>query len=93
MTWYNGGLMPPDPEELGDEKLSTGGGILYVGKKGKLLHDGRDAAPAARLEAQLLRRAEREAAARAARGSRDELDQRDQGQGPALVRLRVPAPT
>ena len=40
MTWYDGGLMPPDPEELGDEKLSTGGGILYVGKKGKLLHDG-----------------------------------------------------
>jgi predicted dehydrogenase len=39
MTWYDGGLMPPDPEELGGEKLSTGGGILYVGKKGKLLHD------------------------------------------------------
>jgi predicted dehydrogenase len=39
MTWYDGGLMPPDPEELGDEKLNTGGGILYIGKKGKLLHD------------------------------------------------------
>src|SRR4029453_4361560 len=40
MTWYDAGLMPPDPEELGDEKLSPGGGILYVGRKGKLLHDG-----------------------------------------------------
>ncbi len=39
LMWYDGGLMPPDPEELGGEKLSTGGGILYVGKKGKLLHD------------------------------------------------------
>ncbi len=40
MTWYDGGLMPPDPEELGDQKLNPGGGILYVGKKGKLLQDG-----------------------------------------------------
>jgi len=45
MHWYDGGLMPSDPEELGGAKLSTGGGILYVGKKGKLLHDG----PAPRL--------------------------------------------
>ena len=48
MTWYDGGLMPPDPEELGDEKLNTGGGILYVGKKGKLLQDGHAAAAARR---------------------------------------------
>jgi predicted dehydrogenase len=40
LTWYDGGLMPPDPEELGEEKLNPGGGILYVGKKGKLLQDG-----------------------------------------------------
>jgi predicted dehydrogenase len=39
LMWYDGGLMPPDPEELGPEKLNTGGGILYIGKKGKLLHD------------------------------------------------------
>jgi predicted dehydrogenase len=39
MTWYDGGLMPPDPEELGDEKLNTGGGILWIGSKGKLLFD------------------------------------------------------
>ena len=87
MTWYDGGLMPPEPEELGDEKLSPGGGILYIGRKGKMLHDGPHAAPAARREAQLVRRAEGEAAPRAAPGARDELDQRDQGQGPALVRF------
>ena len=40
MRWYDGGLMPTDPEELEGEKLSPGGGILYVGRKGKLLHDG-----------------------------------------------------
>ena len=40
LTWYDGGLMPPDPEELGEDKLNPGGGILYVGRKGKLLHDG-----------------------------------------------------
>jgi predicted dehydrogenase len=39
MTWYDGGLMPPDPEELGGEKLNTGGGILWIGSKGKLLFD------------------------------------------------------
>jgi predicted dehydrogenase len=39
LTWYDGGLMPPDPEELAGETLNTGGGILYIGKKGKLLHD------------------------------------------------------
>ena len=40
MTWYDGGLMPGDPSELGpNETLSPGGGILYVGKKGKLLQD------------------------------------------------------
>jgi hypothetical protein len=31
--------MPPDPPELEDGKLDPGGGILFVGKKGKLLHD------------------------------------------------------
>jgi hypothetical protein len=40
MTWYDGGLMPPDPPELEGGKLNAGGGILYVGKKGKLLQDG-----------------------------------------------------
>jgi predicted dehydrogenase len=40
LTWYDGGLMPPDPEELQGGKLNPGGGILYIGKKGKLLQDG-----------------------------------------------------
>jgi predicted dehydrogenase len=40
MMWYDGGLMPPDPPELEGGQLNAGGGILYVGKKGKLLQDG-----------------------------------------------------
>jgi hypothetical protein len=32
--------MPPDPPELEGGALNAGGGTLYVGKKGKLLHDG-----------------------------------------------------
>jgi predicted dehydrogenase len=39
LTWYDGGLTPPRPEELGDEKLEGEGGILYVGSKGKMLQD------------------------------------------------------
>lgn len=39
LTWYDGGLLPPKPEELGDEELDKGGGVLYIGTKGKLLHD------------------------------------------------------
>jgi len=39
LTWYDGGLLPPKPEELGDEDLNKGGGALLVGSKGKLLHD------------------------------------------------------
>jgi predicted dehydrogenase len=37
MTWYDGGFMPPTPEELGDARLVESGGILYIGTKGKLL--------------------------------------------------------
>ncbi len=39
LTWYDGGLMPPRPEEL-EEGRSMGdqyGGALYVGSKGKIL--------------------------------------------------------
>ena len=38
LTWYDGGLMPPDPEEMEGEPLDPAGGVLYVGKKAKLLH-------------------------------------------------------
>ena len=40
LTWYDGGLLPPKPAELGeDEELNKGGGALLVGSKGKLMHD------------------------------------------------------
>jgi predicted dehydrogenase len=40
LTWYDGGLLPPKPPELGeDEELNKGGGALLVGSKGKLMHD------------------------------------------------------
>jgi len=39
LTWYDGGLMPPRPEELAhDAKMGDPyGGALYVGDKGKIL--------------------------------------------------------
>ena len=39
LTWYDGGLLPPRPEELGEETLNPTGGGLLVGSKGKLLYD------------------------------------------------------
>jgi hypothetical protein len=39
LTWYDGGLTPPQPTELGDEELDKGGGALLIGSKGKLLHE------------------------------------------------------
>jgi predicted dehydrogenase len=40
LTWYDGGLLPPKPEELGEtEEVNKGGGALFVGSKGKLMHD------------------------------------------------------
>lgn len=40
MIWYDGGLRPARPEELGDDDdLNPGGGVLYVGSEGKLMHD------------------------------------------------------
>src|SRR5215813_4158281 len=40
MTWYDGGLLPAKPIELGEqEELNKGGGALLIGSKGKLLHD------------------------------------------------------
>ncbi|MCF8368884.1 MAG: Gfo/Idh/MocA family oxidoreductase [Bacteroidales bacterium] len=39
MTWYDGGLMPPRPEELPDGQImgDRSGGVLFVGTKGKLM--------------------------------------------------------
>lgn len=39
LTWYDGGLLPPKPVEMGEEELNKGGGVLFVGSRGKLLHD------------------------------------------------------
>jgi hypothetical protein len=45
LTWYDGGLLPPKPEELKGERLNPGGGLLYVGSKGKMLQDTYGAEP------------------------------------------------
>lgn len=39
LTWYDGGLLPPRPAELGDEPLKGEGGAILVGSKGKLIYD------------------------------------------------------
>lgn len=40
MTWYDGGLQPRRPNALpDDEELPDGGGVLYVGDEGSLLHE------------------------------------------------------
>jgi len=45
MVWYDGGLLPPRPEEMGDARLDPGGGVLYIGTKGKMLQDTYGANP------------------------------------------------
>jgi len=45
LTWYDGGLTPPKPEEMGELKLEGEGGILYIGSKGKMLQDTYGAKP------------------------------------------------
>jgi len=45
LTWYDGGLMPAKPEELGEEELDKGGGALLIGSKGRLLHETYGANP------------------------------------------------
>jgi len=45
LTWYDGGLMPPKPEELGQEPLLREGGAILIGSKGKLMHNTYGANP------------------------------------------------
>ncbi|MGB9419313.1 MAG: hypothetical protein WBR14_00250, partial [Candidatus Acidiferrum sp.] len=45
LTWYDGGLMPPKPQELGDEELIKEGGAILIGSKGKLMHSTYGAHP------------------------------------------------
>ncbi|MBP1634801.1 MAG: putative dehydrogenase [Acidobacteria bacterium] len=40
VTWYDNGLKPPTPEELGDARKLGAHGILMVGDKGKILGGG-----------------------------------------------------
>ncbi len=39
LTWYDGGLTPPRPPEIGEELLNGEGGAILVGSKGKLIYD------------------------------------------------------
>jgi predicted dehydrogenase len=40
LTWYDGGLMPPTPLDLpAGVKMDPGGGVLFVGDKGMLMHE------------------------------------------------------
>lgn len=42
LTWYDGGLRPPRPDELADDEQFGGGanGILFIGDKGKIMCPG-----------------------------------------------------
>jgi predicted dehydrogenase len=42
VTWYSGGIFPPRPEELEEQRKLTGdgNGILFIGDKGKIMCDG-----------------------------------------------------
>ena len=39
MTWYDGGLMPPTPEGIPPGRMDPGGGVMFVGDQGYLLHE------------------------------------------------------
>jgi predicted dehydrogenase len=41
LHWYDGGMMPPRPEELEeDRELNREDGVIFVGEKGKMLVEG-----------------------------------------------------
>jgi predicted dehydrogenase len=39
LTWYDGGLTPPRPPEVGETLLNAEGGALLIGTKGKLIYN------------------------------------------------------
>lgn len=45
MTWYEGGLMPPTPPEMGAGERLPDNGVLYVGSKGKMFHSSHGGMP------------------------------------------------
>ena len=40
LTWYDGGLMPPRPEEMEPGRKMGSNGILFIGDKGKIICGG-----------------------------------------------------
>ena len=42
VTWYDGGLLPPRPDELEDDDAlgQSGNGVLFIGSKGKIMCPG-----------------------------------------------------
>jgi len=47
LTWYDGGLLPPRPEELepGRQMGKDGSGAIFIGEKGKLMYAGSGDSP------------------------------------------------
>jgi predicted dehydrogenase len=45
ITWYDGGLQPPTPEELGPKGTLPNRGTLFIGDKGKMLCEGAGGPP------------------------------------------------
>jgi predicted dehydrogenase len=45
MTWYEGGLMPPEPAEMPAGQRLPGNGVLYVGSKGMMFHGSHGGMP------------------------------------------------
>ena len=45
ITWYDGGLMPPRPEELAHDEALPNRGVLFVGESGSLLCGGAGGKP------------------------------------------------
>ena len=46
MHWYDGGIMPPRPDVMPDDVvLDTGGGVIFIGEKGILVHETYGANP------------------------------------------------
>jgi len=39
LTWYDGGLMPPTPKGIPASRMDPGGGVLFVGSQGYLMHE------------------------------------------------------
>lgn len=45
VTWYDGGLKPPSPDELPPGTPLPGRGVMFVGDKGRMLCEGAGGAP------------------------------------------------